>query len=212
MKVTLTRCYGCYPRFSPPGLRQQWYAARKPSTSVVAPLSRSPPDHAWRWGANATPLAPSISLSLNSSSQYGAAGGTNLGHELHKFGGGRVYTLGLGSPLPESPVRTARRPQPPCEEPRARRVRRKWRLVADQSIGKTLFKRGPQDQWLKQKEKERENDGSSVEERGWAENQVTGPAGFIFFSFYHFCLLILCSYSIYNLNSTLFIGFTQESK
>jgi hypothetical protein len=65
------------------------------------------------------------------------------GHELHKHGGGRVYTLGLGSPLPESPVRTARRPQPPCEEPRARRVRRKWRLVADQSIGMTLFKRGP---------------------------------------------------------------------
>jgi hypothetical protein len=112
MKVTLTRCYGCYPRFSPPGLRQQWYAAKNPSTSVVAPLSRSPPDHAWRWGADATPLAPSTSLSLNSSSQYGAAGWTNLGHELHKYGGGRVYTLGLGSPLPESPVRTTMRGAP----------------------------------------------------------------------------------------------------
>jgi hypothetical protein len=59
---------------------------------------------------------------------------------------------------------------------------------------------------------QKKSDGPSEGERGWAKNQVAGPAGFIFFSFYRFCLLISYSYSIYNLNSTLFIGFTQGSK
>jgi hypothetical protein len=49
------------------------HTTRKPSPFVVAPLARSPPDHAWQWGAIATSLAPSTPLSLKSSSQYGVA-------------------------------------------------------------------------------------------------------------------------------------------